>query len=223
LALAPIPVSRYLVPEDTPALPSGFSTVDQKITSALPFTIKLEQNLDAVLAAPTGLGATWRDADPAQIVSQSSMETNPFSSDANAIVADAIRSPIRLQIRYKGNALSTLPVVAGYQTVLPAHGDDDRGIRIQLVVLKWDLRAGNMRGPGDFGSQITLAWKHADQASNYFGPAPVHRYVRPRLYLEYLRIVSMNPVKKPVWVESDLGLLKIEKLPRFQTKKVTLR
>jgi hypothetical protein len=52
---------------------------------------------------------------------------------------------------------------------------------VELAILDWEVRAGSMRGAGDFGSFIELAWRRADQAVDTFRPAPVHRRVAERL------------------------------------------
>jgi hypothetical protein len=64
---------------------------------------------------------------------------------------------------------------------VPDAGRAGTGIRIELVVLGWQIRAGSLRGPGDFGSRIELAWRIADRAADEFSPPPVSARVLERL------------------------------------------
>ena len=60
------------------------------------------------------------------------------------------------------------------------------GARIDLLIRSWDLRAGSMRGAGDFGSRIDVAWRRADRGSDAFAPPPLNQTVVDR-------IVAANP------------------------------
>jgi hypothetical protein len=57
------------------------------------------------------------------------------------------------------------------------------------MVLSWQLFAGTVRGPGDYGSVVELGWRVSDKAVDIFGPPVPHRAVVRRLPL-VLRIES---------------------------------
>jgi hypothetical protein len=51
---------------------------------------------------------------------------------------------------------------------------------IDLHVADWLLHAGCVRGPGDYGSFIEVAWRRIDSGANTFPLAPVDPHVAAR-------------------------------------------
>jgi hypothetical protein len=90
------------------------------------------------------------------------------------------RAPLRLVVERSNVVLGVVPFAAGLRQVVPNDGGT-RGVAIEIVVLAWDLRAGTVRGPGDFGSRISLAWRTADRASAEFAPPPINANLARRL------------------------------------------
>jgi len=76
--------------------------------------------------------------------------------------------------------LGIVPLVAGVRRFVPDEGST-RGAAIELVIIGWDLRAGTVLGPGDFGSRVTLAWRIASSASPEFAPPPINANLARRL------------------------------------------
>jgi hypothetical protein len=99
-----------------------------------------------------------------------------------------------------------VPLVVGRRRLLPDGGRHEHPMRIELAVLGWDIRAGSLRGPGDFGSRIRLAWRSADRSVELFSTPPVVPHILPRLPVAFR-------------MQSVLGLKLPKVLARFQTKK----
>ena len=205
----PIPVDRYLVPDTPLATPDGFIAVDQAVSAGLPHVIDVEKDTKLLLIAPTGLIADWRDADPSSVVSRGDEETQPFSDPPDAALADASHSPVRLLLVVGGTTLASVPLVAGVRRFVP---DFDSAVRLELLVRSWQICAGTLRGPGDFGSRISLSWRRATDAIDQFSSPPPNPVLLPRLALQNR-------------VESTLGLVKPDTLliARFALKRTILR
>lgn len=210
MTFQPIPVQRFLVPDRKPAAPEGFIEVSEAILGGLPHRIDLDQDVRLLLFVPTGLASTWRDADPTALVTESAAEIAPRTGPDNLPIAGVTRAPARIAVQIAGATVASIPLTAGLTRTVPDAGDADRGSRLEIVVLAWDIRAGSLRGPGDFGSRITLAWRRADRAVENFSTPPVSPQLVPRLAPEFR-------------MQSELGRIKAIKLARFQIKKVFLR
>ncbi len=179
MTIGPIPVQRLLVPAEPPPLPPGTEVVDAALLNGLPHQIALGSSASALLIAPTGLAVAWRDADPSVRVSASDDELaprNPNRTTGNPLSAPPARLLVR---RTDGTLIGVVPLVAGLTMHLPL-GEGSFGTAIDLTMLSWDLRAGNLRGPGDFGGRVSVAWRRVDQAPSRFEPPPVHPMVRLR-------------------------------------------
>ncbi|MFX1677563.1 hypothetical protein PWR63_35935 [Paraburkholderia sp. A2WS-5] len=193
----PIPVDRYLTPADPPAAPDGFATLAQKIMTGIPQPITLDADFTAVLAVPTGLAGEWQQADPAAVVSVSTVQTDPCDPSANPAVSAPVcnveRATARLLIQRGGTNVASIPLTAGATFSVPADGGDAAG-RLEVSVLSWDLRAGSMIGPGDYGSTLTLAWRRNDTGMQTFGPVPLNPFLRLRLppHIAMRSVVSLN-------------------------------
>jgi hypothetical protein len=170
-----------------PQAPDGFARVLVQLVNGLPATIDLDAELSLVLLAPTGLAATWRDAPGDAIVSTSDVERAPRpepSSTAPKNVGAVERFPLRLIERMNGKLGAVVPLAAGLVRELPDAGDYTEGVVADVALLGWDIRAGSLRGAGDFGSRIELAWRRADGDNANAEPAAAHPRVLERIEAE---------------------------------------
>lgn len=210
----PIPVSRYLVPEERPRAPEGFTQLDRAINDGLPFNLQLNAATTLVLVVPNGLAHTWRDADPSTVVTRSDEELAPHTPAPATPVGDVTRPAARLIARRGGLAVGSLPLAAGLRRYVPERLTAAGESLLEVLILSWDIRAGSLRGAGDFGSRISLCWREADRAVTQFSTPPVDQYARPRL-------IQLMPVL--LRVESILDLAKQARQPaRFKSKKALM-
>jgi hypothetical protein len=179
--ILPIPVSRYLVPElpvGLGALPPGYTLLDQAITAGLPHRMTLDAGLTVTLSLPTGLAREWLHADGYATIAESGAENATDDADAPR---PARRPAPRLIVRGANGALvGVVPLSAGLVRGVGDSGGAG-GMRVTIMVLAYDLRAGSARGPGDWGSRITIGWRHSDKGTNSFEPPPLNPSVIPRL------------------------------------------
>lgn len=210
MTFQPIPVQRFLVPDSKPVAPEGFTEVRETILGGLPYTIQLDQEIKLILLVPTGLATVWRDADPTTIVTQSTGELAPATVATDSEIGGVTRVPARLVMQSAGAIVASVPLAAGLRRMLPDAGDPERGARIELAILAWDIRAGSLRGAGDFGSNIALAWRRADKAEESFSTPPISPQLIARLEPEFR-------------MASELGRNSAARLARFQNKKVFLK
>jgi hypothetical protein len=179
----PFTLAELLTPEPLPGPPDPavYTRVTRPVETGLPLRIDLGADLALVLIAPTGVATAWRDADPRAIVSSSDDEHAPFDPAglATAPTAPAGRVPLRLVLLSEGRPLAAVPLRLG-RALLPDTGADDRGTLAQIVVLSWEIHAGTLRGAGDVGSLLDLAWRRADHSSDAFSPPAPHPHVLER-------------------------------------------
>ena len=191
--MPPFPITRYLLPDRPPGVPDGFTEVRQALTGGLPQRVELGAGVHAVLVLPTGLARQWLDADPRDLVSISG---DDLATRAAPAAPDPVplagRAPLRLVVRRGTEVLGSVPLAAGLRRTCPDAGGDGRGAAVEVAIVAWHLCAGTVRGPGDYGSFVSLAWRVADRAADRFDPAPVHRSVLRR-----------KPLRSRV--ESELG------------------
>jgi hypothetical protein len=174
--VAPIPVARYLVPAVAPPPSERFTRVRQPLAQGLPHTIQLDADFRLVVALPNGTARLWLDTDPAEVVSRSANQTVPVANGDRQPIGAVAQAPLRLFLVRDRTTLASIPLVAGLRRTVP-----DTEIRIELLVLGWDLRAGSLRGPGDFGSFVDLAWRRADRPGMSFEAPPFSPRVAARL------------------------------------------
>jgi hypothetical protein len=179
----PALLQDYLVPPASSIAAPGFVERDEVITSGLPHAIHLDADLSLLLSAPTGLAHAWRDADPALRISHSELERQPALE--GAIEHASARVPLRFLLRLGSVVVASVPLNAGLRRVTPDSGDPSRGAAIDLHVISWDLRAGSMRGPGDYASRVRFAWRRADRGSSVFSPPAVLPALMHRLPPEH--------------------------------------
>ena len=167
---APVPLAGRLVPPPQTVPPAGLTTVDEPLVNGLPHRIVLDAGLELVLLLPNGLASVWREADPTDVVSESGPELAPSS------VGVVPRPALRMLLQRGTETLASVPLAAGVRRLEPEGAPE-----VEVLVLGWDLRAGSLRGPGEFGSRIRLAWRPADRAGDVFSPPPVPESVAARL------------------------------------------
>lgn len=183
MTMLPIPVQRYLVPDQKPTTPDGFTQVDVRILSGLPYPIPLNGDLQLIVVLPTGLAVPWRDVDATALASSSEAELSPAIPQVDFTMADVTRAPFRLVVQQSRRTIGVVPLVAGLRWVVPDSGSSNLGGQIELIILEWDIRAGSVRGAGDFGSRLSLAWRRADQAAARFSSPSINPILSQRLQL----------------------------------------
>ena len=132
--------------------PPGATLVESRITMGLPHVVELLPRWRAVLSMPTGNARAWLDA-PAGLTLTEGAPRLRFQRDSVT--------------RY------VAPLTRGdpFEIV-----DDGRAL-LRAVILDWALHAGDMRGPGDFGSFVRLAIEPIDAGVSSFGPLPPSDFV----------------------------------------------
>lgn len=147
----------------------------EPLVAGLPHTIVLDADVSLALTLPNGLAAHWLAADPQALVASSRPELEPHVPDP-AVVA---RPPLRLLVMVASKPVAAVPLVAGLRRGLPDDGAAG-GVRVELEIIGWELRAGTIRGFGDFGSFVDLAWRRADRAAPRFEPPPLNTMLMRR-------------------------------------------
>ena len=169
--MQPIPVSRHLVPANPAEPPADAQLVDLALLTGLPAVIPLVPDVTLTLTLATGLATEWRAADPLAVVSASAAESEPWPPGDGAFPeVDAARPTLWLQ--RGGRTITVLPLVVGRHALVEAGGDGVSARRYDLWLLGWDIRAGTVRGPGDFGSRLRLAWRAADRGAPRYAALP---------------------------------------------------
>jgi hypothetical protein len=158
---------RELVPPPALAPPAGFSVLDEPIAGGLPHRVPLTPTLSLVVILPTGVVAAWRDADPAQLVTSSDAQAAPRAAgqDPGPFLG---APPLRLVVEDGGETAACLPLVLGLRQRAGAAS----GVALELVALGWRLHSGTVRGAGDFGSRLQIAWHQVGRGADLFA-APV--------------------------------------------------
>lgn len=165
--------------------------VSALLTSGLPQTIVLDGDVSLAVTLPNGLALHWRNAEPQALVSSSLVELEPHTPDPGEPVGTLRRAPLRLLVLVRGLSVAAVPLVAGLHRTVPDDGGSD-GVRIELEVRRWEIRAGTLRSPGDFGSFVDLAWRRADAGTDAFEP--------PALNAMFVRRSG-----EPARLQSDVG------------------
>ena len=181
MTMQPISVVELLVPEPSIVAPTELTRLEEPLVRGLPHTITLADDLSLTVVLPTGLARAWRDADPTSIVSTSDGQRAPFTANASAPVGDVASAPLRIVVQVAQAVVATIPVVARRRQVVPDAGDPSQAARLELEVMSWVVHAGTVRGAGDFGSRIVIAWRRADAADVEFTPPPMNESLRQRL------------------------------------------
>jgi hypothetical protein len=177
-------VRSRMTPSVGPQAPEGYERRLVQLVNGLPATIDLDRDLSLVLIAPSGLAATWRDEPGDAVVSTSEDERRPRPDPSQATpapVGAVERFPLRLVERFGGTVGAAVPLTAGVDREVPDSGGASNGVVADVALLSWDIRAGTLRGSGDFGSRIELAWRRADGDNTDAEPTPPHRRVLERI------------------------------------------
>lgn len=156
---------RHLVPPGPPPVPAGFTVVDSRILQGIPHTIALDGEFSLLLVVPTGLARSWLAAEATAVVSSSRPKLTPVSPKTPDTLD--VAAAARLVVQRAGAMSGTLPLVSGFSAVVPERADSP-GTKLRILILEWEIRAGSLRGPGDVGSRIVLAWRRIDQAGGTF-------------------------------------------------------
>jgi hypothetical protein len=183
MTLAPIPVLDLLTPEPLSVPPDDrYTRITQSIQTGLPYRVGAGPGIALALIAPTGVATAWADADPRTVLSTSDNELEPFDPTtlATAATAPVDRIPLRLILLHDGAPAAAIPLRRGRLSLAPDAGADDLGTVIELVVLAWELHAGTLRGAGDVGSSIDLAWRRVDRGTDSFSPPAPNPHVVER-------------------------------------------
>jgi hypothetical protein len=186
------PVDRYLVPATLPDPPADAQVVDVPILSGLPFTIPLAGDMTLVLTFASGLAKEWRSMEAREVVAQSATEWEPRGENQNPL-PDTKTGRLSLALQRAGRTVAVIPVVLGRQRLVEP--GEPAAQRFDIWILGWDIRAGSIRGSGDFGTRLRLAWREADQSVRHFAPVPVNPFILLRLvpiFVPVLAIVSTD-------------------------------
>jgi hypothetical protein len=167
--MPPLAMDRFLTPGDAPLAAAGFIRLRQDLTRGVPFEFPVEGDLTLLLQVPTGVAAIWRETDPARLVSAPREEILPHTAPRGA---DAIEHPpLRLLLRRARQPLAVIPMAAGLRRIVP--DGDEVPSAIEVIVIDWLLHAGCVRGPGDYGSFVEVAWRRADKARDQIVVPPL--------------------------------------------------
>lgn len=196
IPIQPIPIQQFLIPDQKPVLPEGFIQVEEKFLGGLPHTIQLNAQTSLIVVVPSGLAVTWRDIDPMTLVSSSEDELLPYSAPSQTTIGDVKRSPARIIVRQNRTNIASIPLSLGLQPIINNNSSVE-GITIELIILGWEIRAGSLRGVGDFGSQINFAWRRADQAVERYSTPAVNPYLIKRIKPAF-RLQSILTLQTPI-------------------------
>lgn len=197
----PIPVSRYLVSATPTPPPDTFTTVNLRIAGGLPYTYAIDSRWSVTLRYPTGVARRWMDADPTEVASADPPQRASFDPAA----PDAgFPDPVRLTVSLDRSTRATIPLVASQRAFIVGGGTPPAAL--ELIVVSWTITAGTVKGPGDFGASLRLAWRDGSAAVEVFATPPVSPPVLQRLP----RLV--NPPFEIVLLESRMAVLRDREL-----------
>jgi len=178
------PIERYLVPPAADPIDGGTSD-SRTLVQGLPQPVQLDADFSVVVALPTGIVTRWRDADPAALVSASAPETDPWDDAPETTFADVVRPPLWLLVLFRGTLIGSVPLAAGSHRFVPDDGGSSAGGLLELRIVSWQIAAGNLQGPGDFGSSLRLEWRRLEAGATQFVPPQINPHVVPRLQRRY--------------------------------------
>ena len=177
----PVPIARELVPARPAPPPEAFTQVSSRISGALPHLIPLEGDATLVVVVPTGLAAQWRDADPTQTISSSApaFEVRDKEEDEREPIGAVGHAPARMFLRAGGSLRGGLPLTASVRRKIPDSGEPTP-VPVEVMLIDWRLHAGDLRGAGDFGSQVRFAWRRLDRGTARFAAPSISPQLRCR-------------------------------------------
>lgn len=202
--MIPLPLAcRYLQPPIPTAPPDDLVRLRTSLTRGLPDRIVLDQGAQLAIAAPTGGVRLWTSGQPGELVSTSQSEHASFDPAHPAPADPRAQAPLRLYLLVDGQLAASLPLRLGALTSEPDNGVS--GVQIELMVLGWEVYAASLRGPGDYGSWIELAWRRINRGASGFQAPVAPSSLRPllaelerrRLKLEQAQASQPPPAPPP--------------------------
>jgi hypothetical protein len=173
--MPPLPIDRFLTPEAPPGV-VGFVRSRQDLNRGVPFEWALEGDMSLVLLMPTGLATPWRDADPSIVLSASGEQATPHKAPRGEDVLE--RPPLRLLLRRSRATLAAIPLATELRRVTPDGGGAQSSV--DLLIVGWLIHAGCVRGPGNYGSFLEIAWRRVERGESEFSLPPVDPHVAAR-------------------------------------------
>ncbi len=183
MATPRFPIEQLLVPEPPQAPPEGWEVRDERLLAGLPHRIDLGDGLDLLLVLPTGEAARWRTGPGDATVTRAEGQRAPAPPAGAPPARDLDRVPARLLLRQRGRVACALPLAAGRTERVSLDLDGRGGPLLELRVLDWDLRVGHLRGAGDVGGGLRIAWRRIEEAVAVFSTPPMPPHLRPRIPL----------------------------------------
>ena len=174
------PIESYLVPAAGPAPPETMTRLAMPLARGVPQKIELDRDVSLVVVVPTGTAVTWRDADPSALVSTGAEQLDAVEADDAAVLEVVDRAAPRALVLLRDRPVASVPLVAGARRAAPDDGGD-QGEVVEVTIVDWELRAGTVRGAGDFGSRLELAFRRSDAGAPTFAPPGVHPQLTRRL------------------------------------------
>jgi hypothetical protein len=197
-------LARFQVPAPRQAVPEGFDRVDSQIRQGMPHAVPLVGNQRLLIIVPSGVATTWRDEDVGTVVADGSEQLKTAAASP-LVLTIAGKIPVRMLYQVGNRTVATAPLVLGAKQWLANEG----AVRFDLICLDWLLHVGTLRGPGDFGSRISFAFRAADRAVEHFSDPPLNPV-----------FVQRQPPERRL--ESQVGLAELVLNPRFMFKKTLL-
>jgi hypothetical protein len=170
--MLPSLVSRILVPEVKPAAPAGFTRVDDPMQRGLPHAVNLTADRRLLIVVPAGMATFWRDAAAGLPVSTAAGDYGARDLGADPPRDYVAQAPVTALFQVANQTVAAAPFKAGARLILPSSGQAPAAI--ELVLLDWAIYAGTLRGAGDFGSFVSLAWRNADAGVDQFSAPPLN-------------------------------------------------
>lgn len=153
-----IAIESYLIDEVPLVVPPGFAVLRVGFAEGVPRELVLADGWSVIVQVPTGVARTWLDGDPTDLVASDQLERVPHSS---ALVVDEIaRAAPRIVVRRNGSLLGALALSSGVVSSFSA-----QSALLELIPLRWEIRAGAMRGRVPNSAKIELAWRSRVMAS----------------------------------------------------------
>jgi hypothetical protein len=144
-----------------------------ELSAGLPVRIDLDPALGLVLAVPLGVAGAVIAADPSAVVFDTGSDTGTGTA---AAPRDCGAAWPRLSLVVNGGIGETVPVVLGvpFRVAGPAGAAAPPGpAAVEVIVDELVLAAGSLRGPGRFGSRLSLRWRDLTLAPDAGPPPPL--------------------------------------------------
>ena len=143
-----LPIIAALTPDVAQVVPVGFTRIDSAFRAGLPHVVAIAPRWRALLTLPTGSARAWLDMAPGTEVTTGAP---------------------RLRFQRDNKTVAVVPLVLGPVFEVVADG---ASVPLTAFILGWSLHAGDLLGPGDYGSFLSLSVAVADRGTNAFGPLP---------------------------------------------------